>query len=168
MKRTFLKSVSALATLAVGGAFAADITGAGATFPFPMYAKWAEATRRKPAPLNYQSIGSSGGIRQIRAKTADIWRYRRFPYRVPTSTRTAWCIFPHHRRTVPDQPRWLQAGELRVTGPVLADVFSADRQVERCQAGSLNPGKTLPTRKHRGAPGDGSGTTFNWTDYCRP
>ena len=71
MKRVFLKTVAvALAALAVGNALAADITGAGATFPFPMYAKWAEAYKKETGVgLNYQSIGSSGGIRQIRAKT---------------------------------------------------------------------------------------------------
>ena len=71
MTRVFLKTVAvALAALATGGAFAADITGAGATFPFPMYAKWAEAYKKDTGTgLNYQSIGSSGGIRQIRAKT---------------------------------------------------------------------------------------------------
>ena len=71
-KRTLLKTVAAaaLATMAMGTAFAADITGAGATFPFPIYAKWAEAYKKETGiGLNYQSIGSSGGIRQIRAKT---------------------------------------------------------------------------------------------------
>jgi phosphate transport system substrate-binding protein len=72
MKRHFLKTVAAaaFATLAISSAFAADITGAGATFPFPIYAKWAEAYKQQTGTgLNYQSIGSSGGIKQIRAKT---------------------------------------------------------------------------------------------------
>ena len=71
-KRTFIKSVAAaaMATLAMGSALAADITGAGATFPFPIYAKWAEGYKAATGNgLNYQSIGSSGGIRQIKAKT---------------------------------------------------------------------------------------------------
>ncbi|MFA5549925.1 MAG: substrate-binding domain-containing protein, partial [Porticoccaceae bacterium] len=71
-KRTFLKTVAAaaLATAAMGAAIAADITGAGASFPFPIYGKWAEAYKKETGVgLNYQSIGSSGGIRQIRAKT---------------------------------------------------------------------------------------------------
>ena len=60
--------LSALATAAM----AADITGAGATFPYPIYAKWAEAYKAKTgASMNYQSIGSSGGIKQIKAKTVD-------------------------------------------------------------------------------------------------
>ncbi|MEN9887050.1 MAG: phosphate transporter, phosphate-binding protein PstS, partial [Pseudomonadota bacterium] len=75
MKRTFLKTIAAaaVAVATVGFsnvAMAADITGAGATFPFPIYAKWAEAYKAATGTgLNYQSIGSSGGLRQIRAKT---------------------------------------------------------------------------------------------------
>ena len=68
-KRSLLKTVAAaaLATMAIAPAFAADITGAGATFPFPVYAKWAEAYKKETGTgLNYQSIGSSGGIKQIR------------------------------------------------------------------------------------------------------
>src|SRR5487761_2592917 len=54
------------------GAFATDITGAGATFPYPIYSKWAEAYKAKSGiGLNYQSIGSGGGIKQISAKTVD-------------------------------------------------------------------------------------------------
>jgi len=69
-----MKFKSLLAAVGFGAAalsaFAADITGAGATFPFPIYSKWAEAYKKETGVgLNYQSIGSSGGIRQIRAKT---------------------------------------------------------------------------------------------------
>ena len=66
-------AASALALSAVSQlGFAVDITGAGATFPYPIYAKWAEAYRQKTGVgLNYQSIGSGGGIKQIRAKTVD-------------------------------------------------------------------------------------------------
>jgi len=68
----FMKSVLAAATLAVGlgTASAADISGAGATFPFPIYAKWADSYKKDTGDgLNYQSIGSGAGIKQIRAKT---------------------------------------------------------------------------------------------------
>jgi phosphate transport system substrate-binding protein len=65
------KFVTAL-LLACGVASAADLTGAGATFPYPIYAKWAEAYKAATGiGLNYQSIGSGGGIRQIKAKTVD-------------------------------------------------------------------------------------------------
>lgn len=94
MKRVFLKTVAvALAALAVGNAFAADITGAGATFPFPMYAKWAEAYKKETGVgLNYQSIGSSGGIRQIRAKTV-AFGATDAPCRALNWKKTAWCSF---------------------------------------------------------------------------
>ncbi len=71
---TFLKSVvvSAGAALVMAPAFAADMTGAGATFPYPIYSKWAETYKKTTGNgLNYQSIGSGGGIKQIKAKTVD-------------------------------------------------------------------------------------------------
>jgi len=70
---TILKSVGlTTALMTAGSAFATDITGAGATFPYPIYAKWAEAYKAKTGVgMNYQSIGSGGGIKQIVAKTVD-------------------------------------------------------------------------------------------------
>src|SRR5580765_1571560 len=69
--KQFLAAV-ALATLAWSSAQAGDISGAGATFPYPIYAKWADAYRQKTGiGLNYQSIGSGGGIKQIVSKTVD-------------------------------------------------------------------------------------------------
>ena len=75
--RRFGAALTALC-LAVGtAAYAADISGAGATFPYPVYAKWAEAYKKKTGiGLNYQSIGSGGGIKQIKAKTVDLRRLR--------------------------------------------------------------------------------------------
>src|SRR4249920_3983978 len=72
-RATTIKVFLAAAALVFGGvAQAADITGAGATFPFPIYAKWAEAYKQKTGVgMNYQSIGSGGGIAQIKAKTVD-------------------------------------------------------------------------------------------------
>src|SRR6478672_6744691 len=70
----FLKSsiAAGLSTLTLSSAIAADITGAGATFPYPIYAKWAEAYKKETGNgLNYQSIGSGAGIKQIKAKTVD-------------------------------------------------------------------------------------------------
>src|SRR5437660_10940566 len=74
MRKQFLRGFLAAATLAFGlsTASATDITGAGATFPFPIYAKWAEAYKAKTGVgMNYQSIGSGGGIKQIQSKTVD-------------------------------------------------------------------------------------------------
>ncbi len=171
MKRTFLKSVAvALATMAAGSAaFAADITGAGATFPFPMYAKWAEAYKKETGTgLNYQSIGSSGGIRQIRAKTV-AFGATDAPVSGADLDKDGMVQFPAIiGGTVPViNLDGFKPGELRVTGSVLADMFLGKiSKWNDPKLAALNPGKTLPDQSitvvHRA---DGSGTTFNWTDY---
>ncbi len=70
---------------------AADISGAGATFPYPIYAKWADAYKKETGiGLNYQSIGSGGGIKQIKAKTVTFGASD-MPLQARSSTRTAWC-----------------------------------------------------------------------------
>lgn len=74
MRVSFLGKLSLMAASAFicASVSAADITGAGATFPYPIYAKWAEAYKAKTGTrLNYQAIGSGGGIKQIKAKTVD-------------------------------------------------------------------------------------------------
>jgi len=91
-------SLLAAAALALGAAsqsgVAADITGAGATFPYPIYAKWAEAYKQKTGVgLNYQSIGSGGGIKQIRAKTVDFGASDA-PLKAASWRRTASSSFP--------------------------------------------------------------------------
>ena len=170
-KRTLLKSVAAaaLATLAMGSALAADITGAGATFPFPVYAKWAEAYKKDTGiGLNYQSIGSSGGLRQIRAKTV-AFGATDAPVPGEVLDKDGMVQFPAIiGGTVPIfNVEGFAQGEMRMTGPVLAEIFMGT--VSRWndpKIAALNPGKTLPnqviTVVHRA---DGSGTTFNWTDY---
>ena len=156
------------ATVAIT-AHSADITGAGATFPFPIYAKWAEAYKRETGiGLNYQSIGSSGGIRQIRAKTVTFGATDA-PVKGEELDRDGLVQFPAIiGGTVPvfNLPGFAK-GELRVTGPVLAEMFMG--KISRWndpKLAALNPGKRLPdttiTVVHRA---DGSGTTFNWTDY---
>ena len=68
----FIRTLAAAAVLLTASAHAADITGAGATFPYPIYAKWADVYKKETGiGLNYQSIGSGGGIKQIKAKTVD-------------------------------------------------------------------------------------------------
>ena len=170
-KRTLLKSVAAaaLATLAMGSALAADITGAGATFPFPVYAKWAEAYKKDTGiGLNYQSIGSSGGLRQIRAKTV-AFGATDAPVAGEVLDKDGMVQFPAIiGGTVPIfNVEGFAQGEMRMTGPVLAEIFMGT--VSRWndpKIAALNPGKTLPnqviTVVYRA---DGSGTTFNWTDY---
>jgi len=170
-KRTLLKTVAAaaFATLAMGSALAADITGAGATFPFPIYAKWAEAYKQATGTgLNYQSIGSSGGIRQIRAKTV-AFGASDAPVKGEELDRDAMVQFPAIiGGTVPVfNLEGFGKGELRVSGPVLAEMFLGKiSKWNDPKLAALNPGKKLPdqtiTIVHRA---DGSGTTFNWTDY---
>jgi phosphate transport system substrate-binding protein len=170
-KRTLLKTVAAatLATLAMGTAFAADITGAGATFPFPVYAKWAEAYKKETGNgLNYQSIGSSGGIKQIRAKTVTFGATDA-PVPGADLDKDGMIQFPAIiGGTVPViNLEGFKPGELRVTGPVLAEMFMGTiSKWNDPKLAALNPGKKLPdeniTVVHRA---DGSGTTFNWTDY---
>ena len=150
-------------------AHAADITGAGATFPYPIYAKWAEAYKKETGVgLNYQSIGSSGGIRQINNKTV-AFGATDAPVKGEDLDRLGQVQFPAIiGGTVPViNLEGFKPGELRITGPVLAEVFLGDIvKWNDPKLAALNPGKKLPDQNitvvHRA---DGSGTTFNWTDY---
>jgi phosphate transport system substrate-binding protein len=170
-KRNLLKSVAAaaMATLALGSAHAADITGAGATFPFPIYAKWAEMYKAQTGTgLNYQSIGSSGGIRQIRAKTV-AFGATDAPVSGADLDKDGMVQFPAIiGGTIPvfNLDGFAQ-GEVRITGPVLAEMFLGKiTNWNDPKIAALNPGKTFPNQAvtvvHRA---DGSGTTFNFTDY---
>ena len=172
MKRMFLKSL-AVATLGAilipGAVLAADITGAGATFPFPVYAKWAEAYKKETGVgLNYQSIGSSGGVRQIRAKTVTFGATDA-PVAGADLDKDGMVQFPAViGGTVPVfNLEGFKPGDLRMTGPVLAEVYMGTiSRWNDPKIAALNPGKTLPNQAitvvHRA---DGSGTTFNFTDY---
>jgi phosphate transport system substrate-binding protein len=150
-------------------AFAADITGAGATFPFPIYAKWAEAYKKQTGTgLNYQSIGSSGGIKQIRAKTVTFGATDA-PVKGDELDKDGMVQFPAIiGGTVPVvNLDGFKPGELRISGPVLAEVYMGTiAKWNDAKLAALNPGKALPdqaiTVVHRA---DGSGTTFNFTDY---
>jgi len=147
----------------------ADITGAGATFPYPIYAKWAEGYKKATGvSLNYQSIGSSGGIRQINARTVDFGATDA-PVSGENLDKNGQIQFPAIiGGTVPViNLDGFKPGELRITGSVLADVFLGTiTKWNDPRLVALNPGKTLPNENitivHRA---DGSGTTFNWTDY---
>ncbi len=148
---------------------AADITGAGATFPFPIYAKWAELYKKETGVgLNYQSIGSSGGIRQINNKTVTFGATDA-PVKGDDLDKNNQVQFPAIiGGTVPIiNLDGFKPGELRVTGPVMAEMFLGTiSKWNDPKLAALNPGKRLPdqiiTVVHRA---DGSGTTFNWTDY---
>jgi phosphate transport system substrate-binding protein len=171
MKRLFLKTVAAsVAALAFGtSAIAADITGAGATFPFPVYAKWAEAYKAATGTgLNYQSIGSSGGLKQIRAKTV-AFGASDAPVGGADLDKDGMVQFPAIvGGTVPVfNLDGIKPGDMKITGPVLADIFLGNiTKWNDAKLAALNPGVALPdvaiTVVHRA---DGSGTTFNFTDY---
>lgn len=154
---------------AVLSSFAVDITGAGATFPYPIYAKWAEAYKKQTGNgLNYQSIGSSGGLKQIRAKTVTFGASDA-PVKGDALDKDGMVQFPAIiGGTVPvANLDGFKPGELRISGPVLAEVYMGTiANWNDAKLAALNPGKKLPdqaiTVVHRA---DGSGTTFNFTDY---
>ena len=152
-----------------GTAFAAEITGAGATFPYPIYAKWAEAYKKvSNVGLNYQSIGSSGGVRQIRAKTVTFGGTDA-PLSGAELEKDGLVQFPTVLGGVVPVINLdgFKPGDLRLTGSVLAEIFMGTiSKWNDAKIAALNPGKTLPNQAitvvHRA---DGSGTTFIFTDY---
>lgn len=166
MKRFLMAIVASIVT---STAQSQTITGAGATFPYPIYAKWAEAYHKQSGVgLNYQSIGSSGGIRQINAGTV-VFGATDAPVKGEDLDKNNQVQFPAIiGGTVPIiNLDGFQPGELRITGPVMAEVFMGNiTRWNDPKLTALNPGKNLPnmaiTVVHRA---DGSGTTFNWTDY---
>ncbi len=174
MKLNLKKSLSVLALSAISScvvsfANAADITGAGATFPYPIYAKWAEAYKAKTGNgLNYQSIGSSGGIKQIRAKTVDFGASDN-PVKFEDLEKDGMIQFPAIIGGVVPvlNVDGIAPGQLKLTGELLADIFSgAISNWNDKRLAGLNPTAKLPdqaiTVVHRA---DGSGTTAIFTDY---
>ncbi len=164
--RTFI----AASTMAFGiQANAVDITGAGATFPFPIYAKWAAAYKQKTGSgMNYQSIGSGGGIAQIKAKTVDFGASD-MPLKAEDLDKAGLMQFPAIIGGVVPivNVEGLAPGAFKLTGPVLADIYLGKVKTWNDKAiAELNPGLKLPaeaiTVVRRS---DGSGTTFLWTDY---
>ncbi|HLX28725.1 MAG TPA: phosphate ABC transporter substrate-binding protein PstS [Casimicrobiaceae bacterium] len=157
------------ATTAPIGAHATDITGAGATFPFPIYAKWADAYRAKTGiGMNYQSIGSGGGIAQIKAKTIDFGASD-MPLK-PDELQSAGLVqFPAIvGGVVPIMNLGVVApGALKLTGPVLADIYLGkikrwnDKAIASINSGVALPDEPIAVVRRS----DGSGTTFIWTDY---
>ncbi|MDB5773525.1 MAG: phosphate transport system substrate-binding protein [Burkholderiales bacterium] len=162
-------AVTAGAAMAFSSAFAADITGAGATFPYPIYAKWAEAYKKATGTgMNYQSIGSGGGIKQIKAKTVDFGASD-MPLKPEDLEAEGLVQFPMVMGGVVPvvNVEGLTPGQLKLTGPLLADIYLG--KVTKWNApeiASLNPGVKLPAEEitvvHRA---DGSGTSFLFTDF---
>jgi phosphate transport system substrate-binding protein len=169
--RNILKITGVGAVLALSPlmAAAAEITGAGASFPAPIYSKWAEAYQKATSnKLNYQSIGSGGGIKQITAKTVDFGASDGVmsPADLEKNGLMQFPTVIGGVVPVVNVPG-LQPGQLKLTGPVLADMFLGKivKWNEKAIA-DLNPGVTLPDANIavvRRA--DGSGTTFIFSNY---
>ncbi len=155
--------------LAAGAASAANLSGAGATFPAPVYAKWAESYKAQSgAALNYQAIGSGGGIKQINANTVDFGASDK-PLKPDALAAGGLVQFPTVVGGVVPVMNLpgIKPGEVRITGPILADIYRGIRKKWNDPViASFNPGVKLPnlpiTVVHRS---DGSGTTFLFTSY---
>ena len=168
---TFLRTaLVAGATLAAASVTrAADISGAGATFPFPLYAKWAEAYKKDTGNgLNYQSIGSGGGIKAIQAKTVTFGASD-IPQTVEDQAKNGFVQWPMVMGGIVAvvNLEGVKSGEIVIDGATLADIFLGKIKTwDDAALKKLNPEAKLPaaaiTVVHRA---DGSGTTFNFTNY---
>jgi len=173
MRNTVVAGLASLVILAGTSATAlaavTEISGAGATFPYPIYAKWAEAYNKVTGiKLNYQSIGSGGGIKQIEAKTVDFGASDA-PLTAKELNDNGLMQFPTVMGGVVPVVNLpgIGAGDLKLSPKALADIYLGkikhwnDREIT-----SLNPGLSLPDRRitvvHRS---DGSGTTWIYTNY---
>jgi phosphate transport system substrate-binding protein len=150
-------------------AIAANITGAGATFPYPIYSKWADAYKAKTGVgLNYQSIGSGGGIKQIIAKTVDFGASDA-PLEAAELEKNGLIQFPTVMGGVVPvvNIEGIKPGALRLTGAVLADIYLGKVSKWNAPAiAALNKGVKLPDQDITVvARSDGSGTTFIFTNY---
>lgn len=148
---------------------ATTITGAGATFPYPVYAKWAEAYRAKTGvEMNYQSIGSGGGIKQITAKTVDFGASDA-PLPIEKLNEIGLLQFPMVMGGVVPVVNiaGVKPGELKLTGPLLADIYLGKiTSWDDPAIAKLNTDVKLPKAKITAvARSDGSGTTFIFTHY---
>ncbi|MEO6423303.1 MAG: phosphate ABC transporter substrate-binding protein PstS [Candidatus Nitrotoga sp.] len=150
-------------------ASAINLTGAGATFPYPIYAKWADTYKTKTGiSVNYQSIGSGGGIKQIIAKTVDFGASD-MPLKPEELEKNGLMQFPAVMGGVVPviKVAGIAPGQFKLDGTVLADIFLGKITKWNDPAlVALNPGTKLPNKTitvvHRS---DGSGTTFIFTNY---
>jgi phosphate transport system substrate-binding protein len=166
----FMRAIVAAGLVAAStSAFAADITGAGSTFIFPVLSKWADAYKKDSgAGVNYQSIGSGAGIKQIEAKTVTFGATD-MPLTVAQLEKDGLAQWPMIMGAIVPvvNLEGVNAGEMVLDGQTLADIYLGkiakwdDPAIKK-----LNPGLKLPSAAiavvHRS---DGSGTSFNFTDY---
>jgi len=174
MNKSFKTMIAAIAGIAAAatistGALAGDITGAGATFPYPIYAKWADAYKKATGVgLNYQSIGSGGGIAQIKAKTVTFGATD-MPLKPADLDAAGLVMFPTvvGAEVLVYHLPGIASNTLQIDGPTLADIYLGkitkwnDPRIK-----ALNPKAPLPNMNiivvHRS---DGSGTTFIFANY---
>ena len=161
--------LGALAIAATGIAAATDISGAGATFPYPVYSKWAEAYKAQTGVgLNYQSIGSGGGIKQIKAATVTFGASDKplEPKDLSDAGLVQWPMVIGGVVPVVNVPG-VKPGELQIDGPTLASVYLGEiTKWNDARIKALNPKAALPDLAI--APvyrSDGSGTNFLFTNY---
>jgi phosphate transport system substrate-binding protein len=158
-----------LAAAATVPATAADISGAGATFPYPIYAKWADAYKKETGNgLNYQSIGSGGGIKQITARTVTFGASD-MPLQAPELDKIGCIQFPTVMGGIVPVVNLdgVKSGDLTIDGATLAKIFLGEiKKWDDPAIKKLNPNAKLPSQAialvHRS---DGSGTTFIFTNY---
>ncbi len=166
---TALTIAGFVAVAAYAPANAADISGAGATFPYPIYSKWADAYKKETGNgLNYQSIGSGGGIKQIKARTVTFGASDA-PLPGKELDESGLAQFPMVMGGIVPvvNVEGVKPGELVIDGPTLAKIYLAEVKNWNDPAlKKLNPNAKLPNAAialvHRS---DGSGTTFNFTYY---
>jgi phosphate transport system substrate-binding protein len=169
-----IRTIGSLALLGFGlcvtrSVSAEEITGAGATFPYPVYAKWAETYKAKTGvSLNYQSIGSGGGIKQIEAKTVDFGASD-MPLKADQLEKDGLVQWPMIMGGVVPVVNiaGIGPGQIKLTGELLANIYLGTiKKWDDPAVLKINPGLKLPDQDiavvHRS---DGSGTTFLFTNY---
>ncbi len=168
---TFFRTavLAATTTFLSGAVWSQDVTGAGATFPAPIYAKWADAYHKATgARINYQSVGSGAGIKQIKSKTVDFGASD-MPLKDEDLAKDGMVQFPTVIGGVVPvvNIKGIQPGQIRLTGQVLGDIYLGKiTKWNDAALVALNPGVPLPDAaiaQVRRA--DGSGTTFIFTNY---
>jgi phosphate transport system substrate-binding protein len=166
---SYAAAIGLAAAFTISTAQAADISGAGATFPYPIYAKWADAYKKETGiGLNYQSIGSGGGIKQIKAKTVTFGATDA-PLSGEELDKVGLVQFPMVMGGIVPviNVEGIKPGEIVIDGPTMAKIFMGEvTKWDDAALKKLNPDVKLPSKAiavvHRS---DGSGTTYNFTNY---